>query len=189
MADTADVAARIRKRLDDEEFYAGSPQPIPGDVKALLRDALTALDAAQPSPQDPADVAAAAVVLPERLSTVTVPYDGVEDEEVHVCSRPGCGRRAWDDGIPLTYVRVVVLPGEEGYGEVVQALCDTHLQMMRHALMALGFVSHNHHGTQMLDRPDVCGGYSGCATPTRYGAELVQPAGSDADRAVDRDDL
>lgn len=95
------------------------------------------------------------------------------DEENHVCSRIGCGRKAWDDGVPLTYITVVTQVGEEGYGEIVQALCNEHLAAMTQALKLLGFVSHNHHGTQMFDDDMLCG--RECPHPTEYGPELVQP--------------
>ena len=111
-------------------------------------------------------------------STITVPWDGNEDED-HVCSLPGCGAKAWDvDGCPLTYVTVVTQVGEEGYGEVTQVLCNYHLRMVLDGLMLLGFVSHNHHGTQMLDDYVVCGNCGNrCNHHTEYGPELVQPHG------------
>lgn len=109
------------------------------------------------------------------LPTRTIPFNGVEDEDNHICSRPGCGAKAWENDGSLTYVTVVTRVGEEGYGEITQTLCDEHLVAMTHALMTLGFVSHNHHGTQMFGDESVCGGYRNCPHPTEYGPELVQP--------------
>lgn len=118
------------------------------------------------------------------LPTHTIPlkmynYGGpAVDEENHLCSFPNCGATAWDDGCPLTYVTVVTRVGEEGYGEITQALCNEHLITVTEYLMAIGFISHNHHGTQMFE-DESCGNCgSTCPNPTEYGPELVQPNSS-----------
>jgi hypothetical protein len=103
------------------------------------------------------------------------PWDKWEDEN-HVCSVPGCGRVADDDGYPtLIYVTVLTCPGEEGYAEVTQCFCQAHFEEKSQALIDLGWASHNHHGTNLLDAEETCGGYGRCPTPAEYGAELVQP--------------
>lgn len=104
------------------------------------------------------------------------------EEDAEVCSRPGCGFHHWDDGAPLTPVKVEILPGEEGYAEVTQLLCQQHLVEVAEALINLGFGSHNHHGTNMLDSHAYaplgvidCGGYGKCSHPAEYGPEVVTP--------------
>lgn len=108
----------------------------------------------------------------------TEPFVRVDyDDEDQVCSRPGCGRHHFDDGAPLMDFAIVCAPGEEGYSEVSQLLCMEHSTDMVLALRALGFASHNHHGTCTLDA-EVCGGYGRCLTPAEYGPELVRPENS-----------
>lgn len=103
------------------------------------------------------------------------PWDRQEDES-HICSIPKCGRTAEDEGWPfLIYITVVTSPGEEGYAEVTQALCQRHYEQVAGALIRLGFGSHNHHGTNFLDDGVTCGGYATCPDPADYGPELVQP--------------
>lgn len=100
------------------------------------------------------------------------------EEAEKVCSRPGCGLHHWDDGAPLTPFTVTVLPGEEGYSEVTQILCQEHNIEVAEALIALGFGSHNHHGTCTLDANafgTACGGYGKCPHPAEYGPEIVLP--------------
>lgn len=96
-------------------------------------------------------------------------------EEAEVCSRPGCGFHHWDDGAPLTPVKVEILPGEEGYAEVTQILCQQHLVEVAVVLIELGFGSHNHHGTNILDLDLECGGYGKCPHDVEYGPEIVSP--------------
>lgn len=102
------------------------------------------------------------------------PWDGVESED-HVCSEPGCGRTANDEGWPtLIYLTVLTSPGEEGYAEVTRVYCQEHFEIVARQLVSMGFGSHNHHGTNLLDA-EVCGGYGTCPMPAEYGPELVQP--------------
>lgn len=104
----------------------------------------------------------------------TEPWDRVEREET-VCSYPGCQTLGDDEGWPtLIHITVLTSPGEEGYAEVTQALCEEHYEIVAPALMALGFKSHNHHGTNLLDAEAECGGYGKCPTPAEYGPELVR---------------
>lgn len=104
------------------------------------------------------------------------PWNEDRYSEDDVCSVYGCGRVAADEGWPsLIYITVLVSPGEEGYAEVTQAFCQEHYETTAYALMALGFKSHNHHGTNFLDAGRECGGYGQCLTPAEYGPELVQP--------------
>lgn len=84
----------------------------------------------------------------------------------------------WDDGAPLTDFTVTILPGEEGYSEVTQILCQEHNIEVTKVLIVLGFGSHNHHGTCTLDAQEQCGGYGKCPTPADYGPELVVPSTS-----------
>lgn len=110
------------------------------------------------------------------------PWDGIE-RETDVCSVEGCGRTGDDEGWPtLIYITVLTSPGEEGYAEVTQAFCQEHYEEVAPALMALGFRSHNHHGTNLLDGEDECGGYGKCPTPAEYGPELVQPQAAQSGR-------
>lgn len=90
-----------------------------------------------------------------------------------VCSVPGCGI-SFDDLGYLIDITVVTSPGEEGYAEVTQWFCQTHYEYMRNQLLSLGFGSHNHHGTNLLDAEDECGGWT-CPHPVEYGPELVVP--------------
>lgn len=92
-----------------------------------------------------------------------------------VCSVPGCGVLFEDEGY-LIDITVLTSPGEEGYAEVTQQLCQHHYEEIAPKLMALGFKSHNHHGTNLLDAEDECGGYGKCPHPVEYGPELVVPS-------------
>lgn len=104
---------------------------------------------------------------------VKAPWNGREDED-HICSVPGCGVTQEDLGY-LIYITVLTNPGNEGYAEVTQALCQQHYEKAADVLMELGFKSHNHHGTNLLDAEAECGGYGKCPHPAEYGPELVQP--------------
>lgn len=104
----------------------------------------------------------------------TAPWDGVQ-REIDSCSTLGCRRAVGDEYLPLTYITVVTCAGEEGYAEVTQALCSKHTQTVTEGLMDLGFKSHNHYGTNLLDAGAECGGFGHCGMPAEYGPELVQP--------------
>ena len=95
-------------------------------------------------------------------------WDGAWSDD-HVCSI--CGE---DQGYTLSYVTVLMNPGEEGYAEVTMALCDDHSYEVAVRLQALGFQSHNHHGTNPL-ASDEC--EYPCPLEAEYGPELIQPAG------------
>lgn len=101
------------------------------------------------------------------------PWDRVERDE-DACSWPGCKVEFWEQGYRI-YITVLTSPGEEGYAEVTQAFCQEHYEFTARVLMSIGFKSHNHHGTNLLDAEDECGGYGKCPTPAEYGPELVQP--------------
>lgn len=115
------------------------------------------------------------------VRTVARPFEGVpstDETQELLCSHPGCTVRNWDQGFPLIDITVLCSPGEEGYAEVTQLFCDEHYEEMAAALAALGFVSHNHHGTNLLDGDadwvdHRCGGYGKCPHEVEYGPELV----------------
>lgn len=99
----------------------------------------------------------------------TWPHDG------GVCSVSGCGVTFEDQGY-LIDITVITSPGEEGFAEVTQWFCQDHYDSIVPKLMALGFKSHNHHGTNLLDAEADCGGYDKCPHPVEYGPELVVPS-------------
>lgn len=103
---------------------------------------------------------------------LTAPWDGQWRDDDR-CSK--CGVVGWEEDGYLIYITVLAHPGEEGYVEVTQALCQRHYEEVAPVLLSLGFKSHNHHGTNLLDAEDECGGYGKCATPAEYGPELVSP--------------
>ena len=102
-------------------------------------------------------------------------YEVDWEDDTIVCSRPNCGRHNWDDGVPLTGIQVWVNESEEGYADITQIFCNQHFCETVDALMALGFVSHNHHGTQSFDDREC---RKDCPCPVEYGPELVQPDGN-----------
>lgn len=107
----------------------------------------------------------------------TPPWDGIEREETP-CSVGDCTTTAADEGwSTLIHITMLTSPGEEGYAEVTQAFCQAHFEVVVPALQALGFKSHNHHGTNSFDAEDECGGYGKCQTPAEYGPELVVHSG------------
>lgn len=91
-----------------------------------------------------------------------------------VCSVSDC-EGSFDDLGYLIDVTVLTSPGEEGYAEVTQWFCQDHYEEIVPKLMALGFKSHNHHGTNLFDAEKDCGGYGRCLHPVDYGPELVVP--------------
>jgi hypothetical protein len=120
---------------------------------------------------------------PEHSAETVRPHWTVERKRIYaddgdVCSVPGCGV-GFDDLGYLIDVTVLTSPGEEGYAEVTQWFCQEHYEEMAPKLMALGFASHNHHGTNLLDAEAECGGYGRCPHPVEYGPELVVPVEPD----------
>ena len=113
-----------------------------------------------------------ALAVSKRTDVWTVPRDHTWPDYGDVCSVVGCGVTFEDLGY-LIDITVVTSPGEEGYAEVTQWFCQGHYEEVASILRALGFASHNHHGTNLLDAEDDCGGYGRCAHPVEYGPELV----------------
>lgn len=74
---------------------------------------------------------------------------------------------------PCVDVTVQVAYEEEGFSHVKKYVCNDHLIDMVDAFKALGFRSH-HHGSTTLLEDDTCPGYdhpSACPTPRGYGEE------------------
>lgn len=118
--------------------------------------------------------------MPERAAddvtrqTWTQARERTWPDDGDVCSVTGC-TTGFDDLGYLIDVTVLTSPGEEGYAEVTQWFCQEHYEEIAPKLMALGFKSHSHHGTNLLDAEDDCGGYGKCPHPVEYGPELVVP--------------
>lgn len=99
---------------------------------------------------------------------VTPPRPKSPAPRCYVCgSARHYGRESYDTtGIPddafdadyLTQVIVVTNPQEEGYDKVVRFFCDMHDAEAIEALEALGYQSHHHGGTALLqDQSCRCG--------------------------------
>lgn len=74
-------------------------------------------------------------------------------------------------GMPLTDAKVVVAYGEEGYSNIEKWVCGAHLAWLQDEFRRLGFVSHHHGSTTLLEDPS-CPGYEtygACPTPRGYG--------------------
>lgn len=111
-------------------------------------------------------------MLDAPLRWTTERPDGPWASDDDICSVPDCGIGYNDLGY-LIDITVLTSPGEEGYAEVTQHFCQSHYEEIAAKLMALGFVSHNHHGTNNLDDENACGGFGKCKHPIEYGPELV----------------
>lgn len=72
---------------------------------------------------------------------------------------------------PCVDVAVLMAYEEEGFSHVKKYVCNDHLIEMVDRFKALGFVSH-HHGSTTLLEDDTCPGYNdygACPTPKGYG--------------------
>lgn len=88
-----------------------------------------------------------------------------------------CGRVEFEDGAgPLTDVLVQTAWQEEGFSRIEKWVCDEHLAELQDEFQRLGFVSH-HHGSTTLLEDRSCPGYEvygACPTPKGYGEEDLE---------------
>jgi len=95
----------------------------------------------------------------------------------------GCGKTEngdqnsrWDFHIPYDWIQIRVDAGEEyeeGYQRINQIFCEDCAIAKLEALMALGFKSHRHGSTNLLEDEN-CPGYNDmalCPTPEEYGSD------------------
>lgn len=76
-------------------------------------------------------------------------------------------------GMPLTDALVIVAYGEEGYSHIQKYVCGGHLAWLQDEFRRMGFVSHHHGSTTLLEDQD-CPGYAtsgACPNPKSYGEE------------------
>lgn len=107
-----------------------------------------------------------------------VAWERVEHHDV-VCSRCGILEGDTEYG-RLIDIRVVCQEGEEGFCDITQLLCDICMEAIRINLMELGFVSHHHGSTDLLDgegfdgkRYCVPNPYKKCPIPGPHGRQYI----------------
>lgn len=106
-------------------------------------------------------------------SLVQVVMDYFKPPEDNKCFKCGCtDSDNWDNGFgPCVDVCVMIANGEEGFSHISKYVCNDHLIEIVDAFKALGFRSH-HHGSTTLLEDDQCPGYTDwltCPTPKGYG--------------------
>lgn len=72
------------------------------------------------------------------------------EEELRHCR---CGAYPWDDGCPLTDVKVVVAYGEEGHAEETRFFCNDCLAELTSVLNSWGFIGSGVHSSIDLLMP------------------------------------
>lgn len=84
-----------------------------------------------------------------------------------------CAVCGWTE--ELIDFRVIVADGEEGYGDVLQYRCSEHCIEVLDGLKGLGFVTHEHGSTALLEDTSCVGStqYGSCPTPSYYGQVIL----------------
>jgi hypothetical protein len=115
---------------------------------------------------------------PDSLTALLETIDRVfQPPPDHTCD--WCGKTDTEnlaDGFgPLVDVTVMVANGEEGFSHLLKYACQEHLEWLTDEFAKLGFVSH-HHGSTTLLEDRTCPGYhtyGACPTPKGYGEEAI----------------
>jgi hypothetical protein len=113
--------------------------------------------------------------LQQLLSRIEEYYMPAPDNTCYICGRSDTDniQEGWG---PCVDVTVVVANGEEGYSRITKFVCNDHLVELTDKFAAMGFVSHHHGSTTLLEDRD-CPGYAvygTCPTPKGYGEEDLE---------------
>lgn len=89
------------------------------------------------------------------------------------CSRCGMAEEDTEWG-KFFWVEVITEPGEEGFADIVQLLCERCWNVVIEVIKDLGFVGHHHGGIDFLEADCGPGAYHTCPIPNEQGQYFVR---------------